>query len=80
MIPFGKLPLELPDRSQFSGIIKKQLEVVERFLAILVATHRKIHYKTYCPKTVIMRLCSVLFLVNCLCPPHADRRLSVPDP
>ena len=28
------------------------MEVVERFLAIFDATHRKINYTTYCPKTV----------------------------
>ena len=54
MIPFGKLPSELPDCRQFFGILKMQWEIVERFLTRLVVADQKDPLRILLLETVIM--------------------------
>ena len=49
-IPHGKLPSELPDCRQSFGILKMQWEIVERFLARLVAANQKDPLQILLPK------------------------------
>ena len=52
LIPFGKLPSELPDSSQSFGILKMQWEIVERFLTRLVVASQKDPLRILLPETV----------------------------
>ena len=54
MIPFGKLPSELPDSGKSFGILEMQWEIVERFLTRLVAASQKDPLRILLLETVIM--------------------------